>query len=210
MAQFPDIAQPILLNFGIAGHGQQALGSCFLADKVTDADTQRHFYPQFSFHTPCRTLPLTTLSRADADYTDDNLRDMEASAFYEIAVKFSSSELIHCLKVVSDNAESTIENINEGAVAAWVQARLASIDNVISALVKLRGAMPVIESELYRQLLGQFHFTATNAVKLRALLNRWQVLNRDGTFHLSETNTGNARELLVWLERQLEEKRFYL
>jgi adenosylhomocysteine nucleosidase len=210
MAQFPDIAQPILLNFGIAGHGQQALGSCFLADKITDADAQRCFYPQIPFHAPCRTLPLITLSRADADYADDNLRDMEASAFYEIAVKFSSSELIHCLKVVSDNAESAIENINEDMVAAWVQACLASVDDVISALATLRRALPVIESELYRQLLGQFHFTATNAAKLRALLNRWQVLNRDETFHLSETNAGNARELLVWLERQLEEKRYYL
>ncbi|OAI02742.1 hypothetical protein [Methylomonas methanica] len=210
MAQFPDVAQPILLNFGIAGHRQQALGSCFLADKITDAETQRRFYPQLAFDAPCSTLPLITLSRADADYSDENLRDMEASAFYEIAVKFSSSELIHCLKVVSDNAESALEKINEESVAAWVQARIADVEHMIAVLTRLRESLPTSGSELYKQWLEQFHFTATNAAKLHMLLNRWQVLNRAATFNLAETKAGNARELLAWLESQLEKSQYYL
>jgi len=210
LAQFPEVTQPILLNFGIAGHRHQALGSCFLADKITDAETQRRFYPQLAFEAPCQTLPLITLSRADAEYSDDNLRDMEAAAFYEIAVKFSSSELIHCLKVVSDNAESALENINEESVTAWVQARLASVEAMISALTKLRGALPATGTELYKQVLRQFHFTATNAAKLNTLLNRWQVLSAGAVFDSGEANAGSAAELLVWLESQIEKKLFYL
>ena len=181
-----------------------------MADKITDAETQRRFYPQLAFEAPCQTLPLITLSRADAEYSDDNLRDMEAAAFYEIAVKFSSSELIHCLKVVSDNAESALEKVNEESVAAWVQARIADVEHMIAVLTRLRESLPTSGSELYKQWLEQFHFTATNAAKLHMLLNRWQVLNRAATFNLAETKAGNARELLAWLESQLEKSQYYL
>ncbi|CAD6872754.1 5'-methylthioadenosine/S-adenosylhomocysteine nucleosidase family protein [Methylomonas fluvii] len=210
LAQFPEATQPILLNFGIAGHRQQALGSCFLADKITDAETQRRFYPQLAFDAPCPTLPLVTLSRADADYSDENLRDMEAAAFYEIAVKFSSSELIQCLKVVSDNAESALEKINDESVVTWVQARVADVEDMIAVLTTLRGSLPTSGSELYKQLLEQFHFTATNAAKLHTLVNRWQALNHATTLNLAGTKVENARALLAWLETQLEKHQYYL
>jgi len=211
LAQFPEATQPILLNFGIAGHRHQALGSCFLADKITDAETQRRFYPQLAFDALCpTTLPLITLSSADVEYNDENLRDMEAAAFYEIAVKFSSSELIHCLKVVSDNAESALEKINEELVMAWVQARIADVEGMIAVLTTLRGSLPTSESALYKQLLEQFHFTATNAAKLHTLVNRWQALNHSATLDLAGTKFENARALLAWLETQLEKHQYYL
>lgn len=210
MAQFADVAQPIMLNIGIAGHPLHAVGSCFLADKITDAETQRRFYPQLAFDVPCRSLPLKTLSKPDAGYADFSLCDMEASAFYEIAVKFGSSELIHCLKVVSDNEGSPLENIDEESVRAWIAASLTTIENLLSELSTLKRKLPAPSTEPYEQLLGKFHFTATNASKLHALVTRWQALNSNVAFDLAEAKAGNARDLLAWLERQLEEKQFYL
>lgn len=210
MAQFGDSAQPVLLNLGVAGHRNQSIGSCFLADKIIDAETGRRFYPQLPFDLPCRTLPLKTLSKADAGYADDCLCDMEASAFYEIATKFGSGELIHCLKVVSDNAESPLENINEQSVAAWVEANLAVVEELIAALRRLRQSLPAADNDLYRQLLGRFHFTASNAVKLQSLLHRCQLLAAEGSINFAEANAENARELLVWLESRLDKKPFYL
>ncbi len=210
MAQFPEIVQPIMLNLGIAGHRRQAVGSCILVDKITDVETQRRFYPQMAFDVSCPSLPLKTLSKADSSYADDSLSDMEASAFYEIAVKFSSSELIHCVKVVSDNAESPLEAVNEEAVMGWIYTSLHSIENVLAGLTRLRGALPLTNTAIYSRLLERFHFTATNAAKLQAMLNRWQILNRDQTLSLFEIDAGNARELLAWLESQLEKKQYYL
>ncbi|MGR8942283.1 MAG: hypothetical protein ACU83P_11910, partial [Gammaproteobacteria bacterium] len=95
--------KPILLNIGIAGHAENQLGSIFLAGKIIDADTQRNYYPPLVFSPPCPVETVRTLSRPQSDYAETHLYDMEASAFYETAARFSTGELIHSLKVVSDN-----------------------------------------------------------------------------------------------------------
>jgi len=112
--------------------------------------------------------------------------------------------------VVSDNAESPLEAVNEEAVMGWIYTSLHSIENVLAGLTRLRGALPLTNTAIYSRLLERFHFTATNADKLQAMLNRWQILNRDQTLSLFEIDAGNARELLAWLESQLEKKQYYL
>lgn len=210
MAKFNPLTSPILLNIGVAGHRSQGLGNSFLVEKISDTETQRRFYPQFIVDVPGPTLPLITSSKADATYTDDNLHDMEASAFYEIAVKFSSSELIHCLKVVSDNAESPLHNINEDLVAAWVEACLSKVEDLLSLLTKLRKLLPISGDELRTQLLEKYHFTAANALRLEVLLNRWQLTAGDTKLNVSEAKALNAAELLAWLENQIENSDYYL
>ncbi|WKJ90407.1 hypothetical protein QZJ86_20750 [Methylomonas montana] len=210
MAQFADVMQPIMLNLGIAGHPHQAVGSCFLADKIIDAETQRRFYPQLPFELPCRTLPLKTLSKADIAYTGDNLSDMEASAFYEIAAKFSTGELIQSLKVVSDNKQSSLADINQDLVAGWITAELTTIEKLVSALTKLRGILPAPNTDLYQTLLNRIHFTASNAVKLQTLLSRWHLLKPDAAIDLESIGEKNGKALIAWLEEQLETVEFYL
>ncbi len=62
---------------------------------------------------------------------------MEASAFYETAVRFSSSELILCLKVISDNQLSPVENIQPKQVAALIAAHLATVESLLARTVAL-------------------------------------------------------------------------
>ncbi len=210
LAQFAQVTQPVMLNLGIAGHCNQSIGSCFLADKLIDTDTLRRFYPQIPFDQPFQTLPLKTVSKPDTHYADDYLCDMEAAAFYEIAVKFSSAELIHSVKLVSDNQGSGLAHINEAAVMAWMQAQVASVEKLISVLMGLRLSLPVFDNQQYEQLLGQFHFSVTNAVRLQALLNQWRLLSTDAPLDFAQAHAKSARELLIWLETQIEKKPFYL
>ena len=211
MAQFSSRTPPIMLNVGIAGHRSEVLGSCFLVDKITDAETNRRFYPQFAFNKSCQTLPLISLSEADGEYADDNLRDMEASAFYEIAIKFSSSELIHCLKIVSDNIESPLGNIREDIVTDMLATRVPEVEELLAVLISLKRSLPDDSPhELYVQLLDQFHFTVANAAKLKTLLTRWKALCDENALPINQANLGSAKELLAWLEGQLEQKQFVL
>lgn len=210
LSLFPDTQQPLLLNLGIAGHRQHSLGSVYLADKIIDAATEKKFYPQLPFSVPCPTGAVATQIKPHTDYVENFLYDMEASAFYEMAVKFSSSELIHCLKIISDNLQSPLENISEALVEDWCSQQLPTIDRLVTRLDRLRQPSRATTPELYEQLLGQFHFTATSAVKLKALLKRWHLLTANEIPAWRDANLRSGKELIAWMEKQLEKAEFYL
>lgn len=210
LASFPESRQPILINLGIAGHRQHSLSSLFLADKIVDGDTGKKFFPQLPFSAPCPTLTVTTQTHPCDDYAENCLHDMEAAAFYETAVKFSTVELIHCLKIVSDNERSSLNNISETLVEEWCGRQLAEINSLLAQLSSLRQSLPTMDLTLYQQLLGQFHFTATNALKLKALLERWQLLMADEPLLWQATNPKSGKELLAWIEKRLDDTAFFL
>jgi len=176
LALFSKSKLPILLNIGIAGHKTQAIGTLLMASKVVEAESKKVFYPQLIGKGWPETCEVQTTTMPNIEYSHDCLNDMEASAFYEIAVKFSSCELIHCLKLVSDNEESSIEQINPKKVVEWLSRHEAEIDKVLKQLKQLREIMTPIELPEYNQIIGQWHFTVSGKVRLKALLSRWYVL----------------------------------
>lgn len=210
LSMFCDAQQPILLNLGIAGHRNHSLGALYLADKIIDNDTGKKFYPQLPFSIACETGTVATLATPVTDYAESCLYDMEAAAFYEMAVKFSSSELIQCLKIVSDNALSSIEAISENLVNEWISLHQDAIETLIERLVVGRRVLPDVNNEVYGQLTEQFHFTASNAVKLKNLLQRWQLLMSGHELSWKNAGAKNGKELIAWLEQGLEKTDFYL
>ena len=76
---------------------------------------------------------------------------MEASAFYETAVRFSSSELILCLKVISDNQLSTVENIQPKQVAALIAAHLATVESLLTRAATQAELITTPEPRLFEQ-----------------------------------------------------------
>ena len=210
LALFPKIQQPLLLNLGIAGHSHYSLGLLFLADKIINLDNGKKFYPQLPFAVDCETTTVCTVARPQNGYLEDFLYDMEAAAFYEIAGKFSTSELIHCLKIVSDNVQSPLENITELAVEQWVTLQIEKINAVIAEVLDLRRRLPVINDELCEELLAKFSFTVTGTVRLKKLLQNWQITTGNSKLDWLEADAKNAKHLLAWLELQLEKKHYFL
>lgn len=210
LALFPNSTQPIFLNLGIAGHRTYELGAIFLADKIIDQETQRRFFPQLLFSAPCPTATVATLAKPHNEYAETALYDMEASAFYELAAKFSSHELIHCLKIVSDNELSPMKNITETRVESWCEKRLTMIDGVLTQLSSLQKALPSMYSEEYQWLFSAFHVTASNEIKLRALLGRWRLQMAGTPLNWPEAEARSIKELIAWIERRLNEAEFYL
>ena len=210
LSLFPNRRLPVLINLGIAGHGQHDLGSLFLVDKIMDKDSGKNFYPQLPFNFRDKTTALLTLSKPESRYIENCLFDMEASAFYEMACKFSSIELIHCLKIVSDNAESSYLEINEDLVESWITQNLDLIDNTIATLDSLRKKLPEPDIGFCQDLLSQFHFTASNAAKLRNLQQRWHLMNPDCELDWKALDAKNAKDLIAGLQLKLAEQEFYL
>lgn len=210
MAYFRPVS-PVLVNIGIAGHGDSCLGGCYLANAITDANTGKIFYPQLPFEVPCETKSIVTCSKPSNAYDADCLYDMEASGFYELAMKFTTTELGHCLKIVSDNRQIPWQAIDRSDVEYWISEKISLIEDIIDTLCRLRtlGVKPFPE-RLYRDLLASYHFSVTNALRLRTLLTKWSALTEScGTF-LPESRFSNANTLLDWIEAHLARQPFSL
>ena len=128
---------------------------------------------------------------------------MEASAFYEMAVRFSTSELIHCFKVISDNENSSIEKIQPKLVTKWIASQANEIERLLQYLEKLREFIVPVKLEVYNEMVNKWHFTVSGKIKLKALLLRWKVLSvRDWQYDKEEREL-SGKEVLKKLEAEV-------
>jgi nucleoside phosphorylase len=199
-ARYTSTEHPVLVNIGIAGHQHHPLGELFLIDKIRDVDSQKSYYPVLITTAPCRRACLQTVSKPQLQYHESELCDMEASAFYETAVRFSTSELILCLKVISDNQDSSVGAINAKQVSAYIAAQLSTIETLLLQTSAIAALMTVPEHPLFYELLQRYHFTAHQRQQLKNLLSRWNVLTDQQTLLMDDINLENAKEVLCWLD----------
>lgn len=203
LAKFKHPVHPVLVNVGIAGHKTAVLGELFAAHKITDVEIDKHFYPQLVAKLPCPTLAINTVSTPETNYTGDCLYDMEASAFYEIAARFTSGELIQTFKIVSDNQESPIYQIDAPSVSAWINAKVADIAEGVKQLELLAQPLEIKDSPYYEIALEKWHFTVTAQLQLKALLQRWDVLTECAELDFAEVELKHSKAVLLWLEQKI-------
>lgn len=91
------------INLGTAGSAQYAIGTALVINKITEGDSNHSFYPVPLIETTLEAAHCLTLNQASSEYHPKHLFDMEASAFFATATRFSSAELVQCIKVISDN-----------------------------------------------------------------------------------------------------------
>ena len=209
-ALFATLEHPVLINIGIAGHKYHALGSLFLIDKITDVASKKSYYPPLIFTSPCHTANIQTVSRPQLVYDREHLCDMEASAFYETAVRFSTGELIHCLKVISDNESSPAENIQPKQVITLIAAHLATIENLLTELSRLAKLITMPKSRLFERLIQHYHFTITEQGQLKNRLSRWAALSHNQALEFEDTEPRKGKDVLCWLDQQINKIEFYL
>jgi adenosylhomocysteine nucleosidase len=209
-ALFASAEHPVLLNIGIAGHKDHAVGSLFLIDKITDLDSPKNYYPPLVFTPPCPTAHVQTASRPQLDYDQQHLCDMEASAFYETAVRFSSGELIQCLKVISDNRLSPVENIQPKQVSSLIAAHVPTIEAILKELSRLSELISTQEPALFEQLIQKYHFTASERGQLKTLLSRWDVVTNQRAPEFDESQLRRGKDVLFWLDQQISKIEFCL
>jgi adenosylhomocysteine nucleosidase len=176
LAFMPTETQPVMLNLGIAGHANWPLGTLAIAHKIVDGESQKRFYPALPHRLEIRSEELWTHSHPCTNYQASVLHDMEASAFYEIALKFSTVELCHCVKIVSDNIQHSVSKINSDMVKTWVAEQRQNIDDYIVKLDKLRTGVRQPKLLDDQAILETWHFSTAQQIRLRRLLQRWRTL----------------------------------
>ena len=209
-ARYTSSDHPVLINIGIAGHQHQPLGELCLIDKITDVDSQKSYYPSLISSAPCQRASLQTVSKPQHHYHESELCDMEASAFYETAVRFTTSELIVCLKVISDNQDSSVDAINAKQVSALISAQLSTIETLLTQTRALATLITVAEPPLYNELLQRYHFTAHQRQQLKSQLTRWEVLSDQPALLIDDDNLVSSKDLLRYLESRINTIAFTL
>jgi len=209
-ALFATVEHPVMLNLGIAGHKDHPLGGLFLIDKIIDVDSQKSYYPSLIFTPPCPTGSIMTVSKPQLNYDQPHLCDMEASAFYETAVRFSTSELILCLKVISDNQLSPVENIQPKQVTALIAAHLATVESLLTRAASIAELITTTAPKLFEQLMQRYHFTANGRMQLLNLLSRWNVVTGNQHLEIEEAHLHSGKDVLRWLELRINSAGFYL
>ncbi|MCK5728281.1 MAG: hypothetical protein KAH08_03580 [Methylococcales bacterium] len=210
LATFKSINKPVLLNIGIAGHPSAPLGQLWCANKIVDVESERCFYPQAMVKLSYSSTTIYTASKPNLEYPENGLYEMEASSFYETAAYFSSAELIHVLKVVSDNKIDAIETINAKKVSHWLAASVEKTEETIRALQVLALNVTQSDPHNFERLIERYYFNVNNRYQLKKQLSRWDVLTDARTLDFSAQNFKDAKAVLYWLQCQLELQIFRL
>lgn len=167
------------INAGICGHASVDVGSVVSANAISDQASQRRFYPP-NIHKSCPGTEIVTVDQPERGYTEDCGFDMEASAFWQIATRFSTSELCAVLKVVSDGPDDALESLDRARIRQLSTELVMPVQQTLHGLTTL--AQPLkLSSQLQRlsaELCARCHFTATRQRQLRKTLTALDALGR--------------------------------
>jgi hypothetical protein len=200
------------INLGIAGHAELAQGEARLVHKITDENREQVWYPSMVVSTPWESLALRSVDQPDTSYETDDLIDMEASGFIHTALRFSCAELVHVIKVISDNRNNPAAIPKPAQVHEWIKPHLADIDSFCNALEKLAYPLetPEIITQEFNTLTAKMHFTTSQQNRLQHLLQQWYAMHPDEVLPETVSTCSNSKQLLKSLQRQIDNSQLVL
>ncbi|MCP4490812.1 MAG: hypothetical protein GY820_26385 [Gammaproteobacteria bacterium] len=133
-----NISQPVIawINIGIAGTAQDEVGSIFWVDKILSHNAAT-YCPVPLLKSNIASRSCFTLGEPSTDYKPGLLYDMEASAFFTTATQVSTTELVHCLKIISDNKNHPPQR-DKAKISQLIQQNIDRIDTFANNLLQLK------------------------------------------------------------------------
>ena len=172
----------VWLNVGIAGHRDRAPGEIVRAHRVTDAGTGARFYPPLLGVPHIDTEGVTTVEVPETKFASSDVFDMEASGFYQTALRLSTSELVQCVKIVSDNLDTGTDGdvLSGERVSELVERNLDAIDEIVTHLETLATELEPLRSLRVNAepFFETWHFTTSQRRRLSRLLGRHRTFQR--------------------------------
>ena len=199
----------VWINVGIAGHKSFELGTGLLAHRVIDASSWQRYYPGLTFQLPCDTVDVMSVAQAEMNYAQNCAYDMEAAGFYAAASRFSSCELIHVCKVISDNQHTSSQLVNKRLGEELIGNHLLLIQDVFHELAEIQKIVHDVYTlpDEYEELLATLRFSVSQQNQLKQLVRRWNVLMEQTLQDkLDLWQFDNARQVLAAMESELNSK----
>jgi len=194
------------LNIGIAGHRTYELGTLVLARKVIDETMSNSFYPTMHREQKLPNSTIMSVESPQRTYPDDICLDMEASTFCQSAKRFANVELIHCLKIISDNENHPWQELDKTKMLEFFSPCLSKIASFTKELLSLSSIeqQQNLEPLFLQEVMREWKFTQTQAHQVRAFLERWGALEeKESPLELYGKDAKSAREFLLSLENHL-------
>jgi nucleoside phosphorylase len=162
------------INLGIAGGGKGNYGDICLVDKIINGSDTKTSYPDIIKKSNFTRMELLTTDIPITDYESKELIDMEGSAFFNIASKFCSKELIGLIKVISDGPLNDIKKLNKSKIFDLINSNIISILEIVAHYEKLskNEKKRITKPDLFFQICEKWHFTVTQKYQLEYLVRR--------------------------------------
>ncbi len=138
---------------------------------------------------------------------------MEAAGFMYSTCRFTSTELTQCIKIVSDNQDSSLSNLSASMTTELIERSKDKIVKLASQLQVLRSELnsTLDTSDDFRLFSNQWHFTQYQQTLLKKLLRRWHLLQPESpAIHYIDTSCSKAKTVLTQLETKMDDISFYL
>ncbi|NKB35457.1 MAG: hypothetical protein GKR91_20345 [Pseudomonadales bacterium] len=194
------------LNIGIAGHQSAKIGSCLSAHKITHRSSGSTRFPALVF-TNIATTEVVTVDEPEIEYPEDVAYEMEAAGFWDGALKYSTLELVQCLKIISDNKEHSTEKVTKDSILALMASKQAQIVDCCNQLQALADAYNGANAlgTTYERLLSSVHLTVTQQNQLKRLCQRYAALGREEELQQILTHKfQSSKELLTQMNEQIK------
>jgi hypothetical protein len=159
----------VWLNLGIAGHLDRPIGDAVRVHSYIDANDLRHNYPPLVAKWAGDSDALMSVNAPTDSYPDSAMVDMEGLAFYRSACMFSSPELVSSIKVISDNQENSVENLNATKISQLMQVHVAIVNRFTDSLLALAKPANITLAELTLEGVRRTH---SQQLQLNRLLEK--------------------------------------
>lgn len=198
------------LNVGIAGHPHAEPGALYVVNKSVDSAQGVRYYPVLHGR-HCQTAVVTTVEKPEQNYPENTLYDMEASAFFAIANRFSSAELIGSAKIVSDNKALGADHVDERYVEKIIAARVPDISHLVEEYLDVHRQFSALyqASPLYAALLTKYRFSVYEQKQLGKLSRKWNLYYPEQALMEEEGREyTSAKSLLKFMQNRLSHASF--
>jgi hypothetical protein len=194
------------LNVGIAGHGRRPVGEAVVAHKIRDAGSGRSWYPP-RLVDAAESGEVVTVDVPELAFPEPVAYEMEACGFYDTACRFASSEVVQCLKIVSDGPGTPPQDLTVAKVDQLVGQNLPAVERLVEGCRELSAELRRLDAESpdFARCLERWYFTVTEKRQLAKLLRRRRTLDPEAALPLedlgAETRGSDVnRRLGGWLD----------
>ncbi|MGY4686490.1 5'-methylthioadenosine/S-adenosylhomocysteine nucleosidase family protein [Petrotoga sp. DB-2] len=141
------------INLGICGslNNKFNVGDLVLVNKVVDYERKRKYYTDILVKHNQKEGSIQSIDTLHSNYEfEEDLVDMESSAFFEIASKFLSVHQVYVLKIVSDKVSKNqpLERLTKKYIDELIYDKLEEIfsfTKLVSSLLKL--FQPILQQQ---------------------------------------------------------------
>lgn len=199
----PSLSRLPWINVGVAGHRTHPVGSIFWIEKIL-TKSGAHYPALHAKHT-MQSESLLTVDLPCENYPESELVDMEGAGFYQSCLRFVPIELLHLVKIVSDNQTQPLSQLTKETVTQHVHNNLTEILEFSKQLSLLAACLPEENPEDLESCVAAYQenwrFSHSQTLSLQKTLCRYYALTNTLIYPKEHAEKAeNAKEILLMLE----------